>query len=170
MKERNYNLDILRIVAAFMVLTVHVGYQFPWISDYTWYGYYGTSLFFVLSGYLTMTSVERCNSVLEFYRKRVFRIIPLYWVVLIVTLILNPNLFSIKYLRYFFFLNMFIPSDDFGLWNNLNGLWTMSAFMFFYLIAPLIYKLIKKYYVGLVILTVMLFCRDGFVAWFEAFN
>lgn len=166
-KERNYNLDILRIVAALMVLMVHIGYQFPWISDYTWYGFYGTSLFFALSGYLTFSSIAHCNSALDFYKKRVIRIIPLYWVVLIITAMLNHQLLSVKFLRYFLFLHMFVPSDDFVKWNNINGLWTMSAFMFFYLIAPVLYKIIRKYYVGLAVFTVMLFKHDAFVEVFE---
>lgn len=165
--ERNYNLDILRIVAALMVLMVHIGYQFPWITDYTWCGFYGTSLFFALSGFLTFSSIAHCDSTLDFYKRRVIRIIPLYWVVLIITAILNHQLLSFKFLRYFLFLQMFIPSEDFGTWNNINGLWTMSAFMFFYLIAPFLYKIIRKYYVGLAIFTIMLFAHDPFVAAFE---
>lgn len=165
--NRNCNLDILRIVAALMVLVVHVGYEFPWISDYTWYGFYGTSLFFVLSGYLSMISLDRCSNAVEFYKRRVVRIVPLYWIVLIVNAILNPTLLSLKYLRYFVFLHMFIPSDDFGKWNNINGLWTMSAFVFFYLVAPILYRIIRTYYIGLVLFVVMLFGHNPFVRWFE---
>ena len=58
MKERNVNLDIVRIIAALMVLFVHVGYEFPWIGDYTWTGYYGVMLFFVLSGYFAWPMIE----------------------------------------------------------------------------------------------------------------
>ncbi|MBQ7581902.1 MAG: acyltransferase, partial [Lachnospiraceae bacterium] len=87
--SRNSNLDILRILAAFMVLMVHVGYAFPWIADYTWTGYYGVTLFYSLSGYLSMVSMERSGSVIEFYKKRILRIIPLYWSILIISYILQ---------------------------------------------------------------------------------
>lgn len=174
--NRNTNLDIIRILAAFMVLAVHVGYEFPWITQYTWTGYYGVTLFFSMSGYLSMVSLEH-NGIASYYRKRILRIVPLYWSVLTIIFILNwcvggginsPDfLGSPRYFRYFFFLNMFIPSDDFGRWNNLAGFWTMSAFAFFYLIAPLIYRLVRKYYVALVLLIIILFLRNPFTAWME---
>lgn len=181
--NRNINLDIIRILAAVMVLLVHVGYQFPWIADYTWTGYYGVTLFYSLSGYLSMVSMERSGSVLEFYKKRLLRILPLYWSVLVISYILQLITYlsrlglgafalngpcSVRYLRYFFFLNMFIPSDKFDLWNNMNGFWTMPAFVFFYLTVPLLYKIIRKYYVALPVLTVLLFCREPFGKWVEA--
>ncbi len=180
--NRSVNLDIVRILAAFMVLAVHVGYQFPWITKYTWTGYYGVMLFFSLSGYLSMLSLER-HSVTEYYKNRVLRIVPLYWSVLIIIWILKlinylcanfdgklsmGSPWSISYLRYFFFLNMFIPSDDFDKWNNMTGFWTMSAFAFFYLFAPVIYKLVRKYYIAIIILIVLLFARNPFTAWIES--
>lgn len=181
--SRNINLDILRIVAALMVMMVHVGYEFPWINDHTWYGYYGTMLFFSLSGFLIMKSLERGMSIRSFYKKRVVRIIPLYFVILIVTYVLDlityfpqmgVKVFSlsgncgINFLRYFGFLQMFIPSGDFGLWNNRHGLWTMSAFMFFYLAAPFVHKIVRKYYVSLAIFIVLLFAHNPFVSWLES--
>ncbi|MCR5267065.1 MAG: acyltransferase [Lachnospiraceae bacterium] len=180
--SRNSNLDILRILAAFMVLMVHVGYAFPWIADYTWTGYYGVTLFYSLSGYLSMVSMERSGSVIEFYKKRILRIIPLYWSILIISYILQlvTNLpkqglsvfslngpCSVRYLRYFFFLNMFIPSDSFDIWNNMNGFWTMPAFVFFYLTVPLLYKLIRRFYAALPVLVVLLFGRELFGKWLE---
>lgn len=189
-QSRNYNLDILRILAAAMVFTVHLGVFFPWIYEYTWTGFYGVMLFFVLSGYLTMCSVESSKSVGEYYKKRVVRIVPLYFSVLIVDYIciLVENILanimsgaeiftgvfsyggpcSVKYLRYFGFLNMFIPSDNFSVWNNMEGFWTMSCFAFFYLVTPIFYKLIKKFLVFLPILAVTLYFQRAFVSWLEA--
>ena len=150
-----------------MVLMVHVGYILEWPAKYTWTGYYGVILFFVLSGYLSMVSMENSASAWEFYKKRLIRIVPLYWVLLTIALFFNDGIRSIKYLRYYTFLNMFIPSDDFGRWNNMNGFWTIPAFIFFYLTVPLIFKFVRRYYVSLIILTVILFCRDPFVARLE---
>lgn len=181
---RNTNIDIVRILAAFMVLMVHVGYMLGWPAKYTWTGYYGVPLFFVLSGYLSMFSMDRCKSVKEYYKKRFLRIVPLYWAILTILYVLNlvtylpsqgaavfssDGVCSVKYLRYYLFLNMFIPSDKFNIWNNMNGFWTIPAFMFFYLTVPLIYKLVRRYYVSLVLLIVMLFCRKPVAHRFEVF-
>src|SRR5699024_6917765 len=47
-----------------------------------------------------------------------------------------------RYLRYLLFLQMWLPSDNWALWNNRSALWTMSAFAFFYLLAPWLYRLL----------------------------
>lgn len=182
--NRNINLDLLRILAALMVLTVHVGYEFPWIVDYTVYGYYGTSLFFVLSGYLAMKSMEHCDSILTFYKKRAVRIIPIYWSVLVISYLydaiyalsigkyssfLPGRSCSFWRLRYFFFVQMFTPTDNFEMWNNRNALWTMSAFFVFYLIAPFIYKVIRHYYVSLAALAVLLFTNRPLISFIESY-
>ena len=49
-----------------------------------------------------------------------------------------------RYLRYVFFLQMWLPSEDWMLWNNRNALWTMSAFAFFYLLAPWLHRLLES--------------------------
>lgn len=182
--NKNINLDIVRIIGALMVMFVHIGFQFgDWVYKYTWEGFYGTTLFFILSGYLVMTSMSRCESALIFYKKRIVHIIPLYWSILLINYIIKvisafPNggisVFSlngpcgIKYLRYFLFVNMIFPSNDYELWNNMLGFWTMSNFFFFYLVTPLIYKIIKKYNVALIVLILVLYFQKDFVEWFTA--
>lgn len=178
-ESRNYNLDILRIIAALMVLTVHVGYNFEWLGSFTAYGFYGTTLFFTMSGYLIMKSLEKdCGGesakgakgagwVLGFYQKRLLRLVPLYWFVLIIIAVLDAlrRSFSVKFLRYFLFLQMFVPTDDFGRWNNRNGLWTMSAFILFYLAAPLIFKVCRNFYLTLEAFIIMLLVYNPFTRW-----
>ena len=52
------SLDILRIIAALMVLMVHVG-QWTGLNKWTDVGAKGVPLFFILSGYLAMVSCHR---------------------------------------------------------------------------------------------------------------
>ena len=40
-------------------------------------------------------------------------------------------------------------------------MWSMSAFAFFYLLTPLLYKLIRRFEVAIVLLAVLLFCHDA---------
>lgn len=37
-----------------------------------------------------------------------------------------------------------LPSTNYDLWNNAYGLWTMSCFIWFYIIAPVIFKFVKS--------------------------
>lgn len=179
---RNTNFDILRIVAALMVLMVHVGYEFPWIQNRTFYGFYGTTLFFVLSGYLAMVSMEKCKSAIDFYKKRIVRIVPVYWAVLTIIYVVNAitalvdrdyaafapgGVCSFKFIRYYLFMQMFTPTDNFGLWNNRYALWSMSAFFLFYVVAPFLYKILRRFYIAFIVLIVMLFAYKPFVGLVE---
>ena len=167
-KHKNVALDELRILAALMVLGVHTG-QKVGLGD----GAQGVQLFFVLSGYLAAASLSRHPEPLPYYQRRIRRILPLYWLVLVLRWLFDAvrylaagasaaQLFGPGgpcgpgYLRYFVFLQMWLPSDNWMLWNNRNVLWTMSAFAFFYLLAPWLYRLCKRFWGALALLVVCL--------------
>ena len=80
--SKNMSLDILRIVAALMVLMVHVG-QRTGLNKWTDVGAKGVPLFFILSGYLAMASCHRIFSmdgtVKDYYIGRAKRILPMYY-------------------------------------------------------------------------------------------
>lgn len=162
-KQYNSNLDVIRVVAAIMVLMVHAGQYVggKW-QEITAFGANGVQIFFVLSGYLIMKSLEHTSSVKKYYLYRVVRIVPLYYIVLCLRYLYDVlwyyfvegmplnSIFGgpcgYRYLRYFAFLQMFLPPDNWGFWNNRNALWTMSSFALFYLCAPLIYKWVNKFW------------------------
>lgn len=154
-------LDVLRILAALMVLTVHAG-LLAGLEDRTAFGAYGVTLFFILSGYLNQISLEHTPDIPAYYRRRALRILPLYWLTLVIRYLYDlitaltagvpaAEIFSLQgtcgpgWLRYVFFLQMWIPSDNWMLWNNRNVLWTMSAFAFYYLAAPWLHRLIGRF-------------------------
>lgn len=150
--------DILRICAALMVFSIHLFIFIPTlpriVCDILSNGGYGVSIFFVMSGFLIFDSLNRTPSLKEFYRKRVSRIIPAYYAILIVGILVwdvwlgqmpADSFGKIGWLRYFLCLNTWMPSADYQSWNNLWGLWTISCFMFFYLIAPWLKKVINNF-------------------------
>ena len=81
-KHKNVALDELRILAALMVLAVHTG-QKVGLGDAAAVGAQGVQLFFVLSGYLAAASLSRHPEPLPYYQRRIRRILPLYWLVLV---------------------------------------------------------------------------------------
>lgn len=150
--------DILRIVAALMVFSIHLFIFVPGLPeslcDILSNGSYGVSIFFVMSGFLIFNSLERSKSLKEYYVKRVSRILPAYYAILIVGIVfwgavwkqMPPDTYAhMGWLRYFLCLNTWFPSNDYGYWNNLWGLWTISCFAFFYLIAPFLRKVICNF-------------------------
>lgn len=52
--------------------------------------------------------------------------------------------FHLGWWRYFLFLQMFLPAEFVSCWNNKSALWTMSAFAFFYFLAPIIHKMMHS--------------------------
>lgn len=156
-----------------MVVAIHAGINVNW-TQYVETGQYGVLLFFVLSGYLIFSSLNSGITTREFYKRRVLRIIPEYWTALIVCWIVDitkylctggdvlealgryNSPYGIRYLRYFTFTNMLFPSNNWYLWNNRHAWWTMSAFMLFYVLAPVIYKFFNSFKKALIVLTILL--------------
>lgn len=161
MNQRNYNLDILRVMAAIMVFSIHLGSVFKW--QITGFGMYGVQLFFMISGYLAFSTFERDGKIFKRYIKnRIIRIVPMYYLALAlmwlidfsgemlkgesVRTVLSLNgVCGVKWLRYFFFLNAILPTEDYALWNNRYALWFMSSVMVFYVLTLFLYKWIKTW-------------------------
>ena len=114
-----YGLDNLRAFAIIFVLLFHSN---RWVEHPNWFpkafqfGWTGVDLFFVLSGFLISSQLfaqikkEGTFSMKEFYIKRVFRILPIYFFVL-----------AIYFLFPFF-------SNDFGKGQTLPPLWKFLTF------------------------------------------
>ena len=98
------SLDGVRGLAILMVIGSHAfssnsansGPLYRWIGDLLLYGLFGVDLFFVLSGFLItgilVDSVDGPGFFKKFYARRVLRIFPLYYGVLLVLLLLTPLL------------------------------------------------------------------------------
>lgn len=156
MKRKINGITLVRVVAVCMILIVHFGQSLPFPSilhlPIVWCQH-GVQLFFLISGFLIFKSLDKNSDIKNFYRKRILRIIPTYWTIVALNIIIFDCIlnvvpkdeFRIGWLRYFFFLQTFIPTSVVDKWNNLSALWTMSAFAFFYLVAPLFYKAMASY-------------------------
>ena len=115
--------DILRVTAAAMVFMIHfAGYRNLPKPQFVFMLFrhfnFGVCMFFVMSGYLIMQSVDASRNVNEYFVKRVSRIIPAYYAIIVFAIIVwdiilgqmpKDTMLGIGWLRYFLFLNGIIP-------------------------------------------------------------
>lgn len=151
--QHNYFLDCYRILAILMVLSVHIrGYLKGTpdiINQVMGIGAYGVTLYFILSGYFSYISVTKEKSIRDYAKKKAIRILPMYYVSLLLTFIVGVFItgqypLDFKWLYHTVFLNMFIPSQEWTWWNSVNFFWTMPAFVAWYILSPLLFKYINN--------------------------
>jgi peptidoglycan/LPS O-acetylase OafA/YrhL len=166
------NLNGLRFIAALLVIIQHVEqiksltgldnyYTLPFISVI---GKLGVILFFVLSGflitYLLLTEDQKTNtiSVKKFYIRRILRIWPLYYLVVVLSFFILPNFsfFNINSLSSdvtdnfgfkFILFVIFLPNLALMLYTPvpfISQAWSVGVEEQFYLIWPVLIKKVKK--------------------------
>lgn len=106
MLTRNNSLDVLRLIAAFLVLYSHqhalIGVDEPSFFGLTSAGGLGVSIFFFLSGMLIYLSWLREPKLSTFFFKRSLRIFPgLIFVVFFVMFVLGPIFTTLSLSAYF---------------------------------------------------------------------
>jgi peptidoglycan/LPS O-acetylase OafA/YrhL len=160
--NRLYNLDYLRGLAAFGIMIYHyLSWTLDKFSADTFMGrlgIYGVSIFYVLSG-LTLYYVyydkmkPSKEDIVSFFKKRIFRIFPLLWLVTIIAVILtrkSPDFYNL-------FLNL---TGLFGFikWDTYfsAGVWSIGNELVFYVFFPFFILFIKKLKPLMLVLTFVL--------------
>ena len=145
--NRNIGLDILRLIATMLVIVCHSGFFSVGIS-YSFLSYAGilaVEIFFVLSGLLVgksmilaITDPTPSKALKRFYINRLFRTLPLYYIMLFVTALISKEKIP---LSCFVFLQNF-NGDDLGF---LSVSWSLSVEAWFYFLIPPIFLLLFKF-------------------------
>ncbi len=141
--------DGLRAVAAFSVLIFHVGFWSHMdigtggISPYVARGNVGVAVFFAISGFLLYRPFLAARTgdgprirLRDYARRRVLRIVPAYWVALILLGLYPglPDVFNHRLWIYALF------GQDYGKWTVQGGIgvaWTLGCEVVFYALLPL---------------------------------
>ncbi|MBS1549285.1 MAG: acyltransferase [Bacteroidetes bacterium] len=148
----------LRAIAFLLVFIFHL--NATWLPG----GFLGVDLFFVISGYLiTCILVQEEDqhrfSFLQFFQKRLFRIVPAYLFMLLFVVIAGAIVYlyvDIKSLKYYLKNSLFFISNTvfsngesyFGAKLSENPLlhtWSLAIEMQFYLILPFLVHWFRKY-------------------------
>jgi peptidoglycan/LPS O-acetylase OafA/YrhL len=148
---RIFGLDFFRFMAITLVLIAHSKKLFWYESSVDTNflrigGYWGVELFFVLSGFLvgrilinTLKSTydsARLSALASFWKRRWFRTLPLYYVVLSAQMIFSSpsNITSEDRRSYYFFLQNFSSRHA----DFFPEAWSLSIEEIFYLSAPIL--------------------------------
>ncbi len=123
-------------------------------------GYIGVEFFFILSGLGLCFSWYKKKSLISFYQKRFIRIIPTYWLFLL--LINIPNIINQKLNFKQFFLEMF--GLQFLLYGSFIN-WFIPSIIICYLVFPLIIKLIEKSELSVVLAYLFFITLSMLLAW-----
>ncbi|WP_317173623.1 acyltransferase [Flavobacterium sp. ANB] len=169
MQKKLYGLDHLRAFAISFVFLYH--YQIPffghpeWLENFAKFGWTGVDLFFVLSGFLISSQLffQIKNGIeisfKDFFLKRFFRILPLFWFVTAIYFLVPifrerealPPLWKLLTFTQNFGLNI----QDFGTFSHV---WSLCVEEHFYFLLPIVLisiqstKLFSKSYWILVLL------------------
>lgn len=147
-------LDGLRGVAIILVLFLH---NFDFLN-YFFFGWLGVDLFFVLSGFLIteilLKTLDQPHYIRNFYVRRILRIFPLYYFVLIVCLLILPHIKQVTVNAEYY------TSNQGWLWAYLQNwlysfkepygdklllhTWSLAVEEQFYLVWPFIILLLRK--------------------------
>jgi peptidoglycan/LPS O-acetylase OafA/YrhL len=151
-------LDGLRAISILLVVTSHPAYPHEWPALH---GSAGVSIFFVLSGYLITTLLLREQqrqgrvSLAAFYIRRLFRIYPLFYLVLLGYVVLIFGLGQQSDRRHVFGANLayyvfFLPEhalffNHSGQTVPYDGAWSLGIEEKFYLVWPVLGFLLLAY-------------------------
>lgn len=147
LKERIFGLDVLRATAILMVVSSHLLWIYPKSNAFIptlfeLFGFWGVELFFVLSGFLIGSILYKTfinenftlNSVFHFLKRRWFRTLPNYYLVLLLNILIDFFLgFSIENTgSYFLFLQNFASKSPVFFPES----WSLSIEEYTYLLLP----------------------------------
>ena len=153
MKQRIKNIDTFRAIAAIVVMIGHIelfrknnlGNS---LVDYVPNGHTAVMMFFVISGFLIsyLLTKEKQKfgtvSVKDFYVRRVLRIFPLYYLVLVLSSLFFNALPEVRVIA---FATMLLPNVSHAIgcgWSVSPQIWSIGVENLFYIVFPLLVLLI----------------------------
>jgi len=159
MKERLLFIDVMRIVAIVLVLVHHLattGFLYQTLARYYWlwnpfptiyvdYGFIGVFLFVFASGCSLAVSdseIQNVGDAMSFYKKRILRMYPIFWISLLFTVIVVPSWVHLQtpldYLRNILGFQAFFQTDLNLFWGVNGTYWFIGAIISLYLFFPLV--------------------------------
>ena len=131
--QRLEGLDSLRGLAALGVMAYH------YAEDRNYYGMLGVELFFVISGFVILMSLEKVKSLCEFALHRAARLYPAYWfsVAVVGTATLCQSQFDLVTLV----INVTMLQGFMHVDNLIDPYWTLTYELWFYVVMAIVFAI-----------------------------
>ena len=160
------SIHYLRALAAIMVATFHIFSNLKFMRadlDSLYWMRGGVDIFFVISGFVMVQSTSgREISPRKFITQRAQRIVPMYWIASIVTMMQIPGLWGLK-LQSLLFIPAMNPKIN-AVQPILEPGWTLNYEMFFYVVFAFSLLLKESYrFVAVAAALALLLIMGGFV-------
>ena len=147
-EERNYWFDIFKGFAILGVVAVHFAQQFPYeihteLKNLFISGQYMVQMFFIISGYFAFCSYSKyVGNGVVFLKKKILSLIPVCYVAyairILYLLFIGQKIAPLDVICAFTFTNGISPHYI----NSIGG-WYIGTLVVFYVITPILYKIIS---------------------------
>lgn len=160
-KERFCFVDLVKVLAIFLVILFHLLYQITLNNSLRMIGFAGVSLFFIASGFTLAKNYPNYEKFsFKWFVKRYIKIATMYYLALILIVVLfftqsySGNLF-LNLFSHFAFIESFFSNFSYGI---ISSAWFLAPLLAYYLLFPFLNKIIKKnwmFFVPILILSVL---------------
>lgn len=163
-ERKNYDwVDTIRVLSTLEIVLFHYACVFftnPNVQDvaleyFNGLGHFGVAAFFGISGYLVVNSLDHSKSVLDFYRRKIIRVVLPFTVIYVLAIIALwlLSMINFQWIPINFSLAMIVglvPIDInvtkfLGIPHLfITGEWFIGTIIWMYLIAPFVHKFLRK--------------------------
>lgn len=157
------NIQLWRVISVFSVFFCHLAQRTlspgP-VRNVIESGALGVELFFIISGFLAIKHFDGKSLtkalVLDYYKNRAIRILPLYYFSILFFFILHTVVLKnvprdptglgwIRYIIVFVSGNVRSGEEYYDFWTNVGAVWSICVFATFYLLVPFISRFVRSF-------------------------
>lgn len=154
-KPRLYTIDLIRFLAASMVVLYHfcfrgynkdefISLSYKLLEPVVKYGYLGVDIFFIISGFVIYMSIQK-SDIRDFIISRISRLYPAYWFCMLLTALViyffGESIFSVNI--YQVLVNLSMIQEGIGVPHVDGVYWSLFIELQFYLLTG-IFLMINK--------------------------
>lgn len=145
-EKRSFAIDFAKVLAIILVILFHVLYAIRHDNSLRMFGFFGVSLFFIVSGYLLAKNYPAYTSFrVDWFLRHVLRIIPLYYLALLSMIFLfgrqvyDGNVF-LNVSAHALFIDFLFPRFHY---DFISPAWFLTPLIFLYALFPYLNKYVK---------------------------